>query len=118
MLGRDEKAPESMSQAQETMVKNKEGGRILEKIPPSSYVILLAIDGVTRNTPKLRNHCLQLQRQGVDHMTFIIGGSLGLSDEVSQRGKERWSFSSMTFPHQMMRVMLLEQLCRVIGNGG
>ena len=108
----DEKAPENMSSAQELEVKTKEGQGILKKISPSSYKIALAINGIQRSSEELASHIGGLGVAGNSHLTFIIGGSLGLSDEVLHACDERLSFSKMTFPHQMMRVVLLEQIYR------
>lgn len=108
----DEKAPENMSLAQEEEVKFKEGQRIIKQIKPSSYLIALAIEGEQRTSEDLANHIQKLGTQGHSHITFIIGGSLGLSDEVLSSCQEKLSFSKMTFPHQLMRVILLEQIYR------
>ncbi|PKM49161.1 MAG: 23S rRNA (pseudouridine(1915)-N(3))-methyltransferase RlmH [Firmicutes bacterium HGW-Firmicutes-7] len=108
----DEKAPENMSISQEIEVKNKEGSRIVKNINISSYVIALAIDGAQRSSEELAGHIEKLGVQGNGHLTFIIGGSLGLSEEVLQQCNEKLSFSKMTFPHQLMRVILLEQVYR------
>lgn len=108
----DEKAPENMSPAQELEVKNKEGSRVLRQINPSSYVIALAIDGTQRSSEALAAHIQKLGTAGNSHITFIIGGSLGLADEVLKGCHEKLSFSKMTFPHQLMRVILLEQIYR------
>lgn len=108
----DEKAPENMSLAQEIEVKGKEGARILKQINSSAYTIALAIDGTQRSSEELATHIQKLGTGGNSHITFIIGGSLGLSDEVLQNCHEKLSFSKMTFPHQLMRVILLEQVYR------
>jgi 23S rRNA (pseudouridine1915-N3)-methyltransferase len=108
----DEKAPENMSPAQEIEVKNKEGARIQKQINPSAYTIALAIDGTQRSSEELATHIQELGTKGNSHITFIIGGSLGLSDEVLQSCHEKLSFSKLTFPHQLMRVILLEQVYR------
>lgn len=108
----DEKAPENMSIAQELDVKNKEGARIIKNLNSSSYVIALAIDGIQRSSEELANHIQKLGTGGNSHITFVIGGSLGLSDEVLSNCHEKLSFSKMTFPHQLMRVILLEQVYR------
>ena len=88
----DEKCPENLSEKDMLIVKDKEGKKILSKIKNNSYVIALAI--------------------GNSHITFVIGGSLGLSDEVLKRADYKLSFSKMTFPHQLMRLILLEQVYR------
>lgn len=108
----DEKAPENLSSAQEEEVKNKEGQRILKQIKASTYVIALAIEGEQKASEELASHIEKLGTQGHSHITFIIGGSLGLSNEVLSNCQEKLSFSKMTFPHQLMRVILLEQVYR------
>lgn len=110
----DEKAPETMSDAQEDAVRKKEGERILRAVKDDAYVILLAIEGKQRSSEGLADLLEQNMVKGVSHITFIIGGSLGLSSDVMQRGDIALSFSPMTFPHQMMRVILLEQIYRGI----
>lgn len=108
----DEKVRDNISALQELEVKNKEGGRILKRINPSSYIIPLAIDGISRSSEELAKNIQSLGIKGIGHITFIIGGSLGLSDAVLKQADELLSFSKMTFPHQLMRVILLEQIYR------
>lgn len=108
----DEKAPETMSESQELEVIYKEGSRILKVIPNSSYVIALAIEGKQRSSEELSQYIEKLGVEGKGHLTFIIGGSLGLSQEVLKQVNDLLSFSKMTFPHQLMRVILLEQIYR------
>ncbi|WP_036835985.1 23S rRNA (pseudouridine(1915)-N(3))-methyltransferase RlmH [Pontibacillus litoralis] len=108
----DEKAPENLSQAQMEEVKHKEGQRILNKITQDTYVITLEIEGKPLTSEKLAEHLDQLATYGKSKVAFIIGGSLGLSNEVIERSNYALSFSKMTFPHQMMRLMLLEQVYR------
>ncbi len=108
----DEKAPETMSVAQETEVKRKEGERILKAVKEDSFVVVLAIEGKMMTSEGLADFMAKKAVGGVSHMTFIIGGSLGLSKAVMDRGNFALSFSPMTFPHQMMRVILLEQIYR------
>lgn len=108
----DEKAPENLSNAQMIQVKNAEGKRLLNVIK-DSYVIALAIDGKKLSSEKFAEKIDNCMVQGVSHITFVIGGSLGLSDEVLQKADYKLSFSDMTFPHQLMRVVLLEQIYRV-----
>lgn len=110
----DEKAPEFMSEAQEDAVRNKEGQRILKALKDDAYVILLVIGGTQQSSEDLADFLEQSMVRGVNHIAFVIGGSLGLSTEVMQRGDFALSFSPMTFPHQMMRVILLEQVYRGI----
>ncbi|WP_163527882.1 23S rRNA (pseudouridine(1915)-N(3))-methyltransferase RlmH [Halobacillus ihumii] len=108
----DEKAPENLSEAQMLEVKQKEGERILSKINPDSYVITLEIDGQQLTSEKLAKKMDDLATYGKSKIAFVIGGSLGLSDEVMQRRDFGLSFSKMTFPHQLMRLVLVEQIYR------
>jgi len=109
----DEKAPERLSEAESEQVKVKEGERLLKLIPPSAYAIALAIDGERLSSEKLAARVDKLMTDGQSHIVFIIGGSLGLAPSVLARADMRLSFSDMTFPHQLMRVILLEQVYRV-----
>ena len=106
----DEKAPDSLSAAQENEVKQKEGERLLKVIPPSSYKIALEIDGKQYDSVSFSAFTEQLKTRGISHITFIIGGSLGIGNNV--KADTKISFSKMTFPHQLMRVILLEQIYR------
>ena len=108
----DEKCPENLSEKDMEIVKNKEGQRILSKIKNNSYVIALAIDGKKLSSEELADTISKLAVRGNSHITFIIGGSLGLSDEVLKRADYKLSFSKMTFPHQLMKLILLEQVYR------
>jgi 23S rRNA (pseudouridine1915-N3)-methyltransferase len=108
----DEKCPENLSEKDMILVKEKEGKKILSKIKNNSYVIALAIDGKNLSSEELANTMSTLAVRGNSHLTFIIGGSLGLSDEVLSRADYKLSFSKMTFPHQMMKLILLEQIYR------
>lgn len=104
--------PSNPSPADENNVKNAEGKYILEKIRTYDYVITLEIKGKSLTSPGLAKKIGDLALQGKSDIDFVIGGSLGLSDEVSDRSNFKLSFSAMTFPHQMMRVILLEQIYR------
>jgi 23S rRNA (pseudouridine1915-N3)-methyltransferase len=108
----DEKAPEQLSELEMVQVKQKEGEKILSKISPDTYVIALAIDGKMKSSEELADSLDKLATYGKSKIAFIIGGSLGLSKEVLQRADENLSFSNMTFPHQMMKLILLEQVYR------
>ncbi|MCR4672057.1 MAG: 23S rRNA (pseudouridine(1915)-N(3))-methyltransferase RlmH [Lachnospiraceae bacterium] len=108
----DEKTPDEASEKENRMIKEKEGGRILKELPADSYVIALDIKGKKASSEQLASNLEGLFINGRSHICFIIGGSLGLSDEVLQKADERLSFSDMTFPHQLMRVILLEQIYR------
>ncbi|MBU9674899.1 23S rRNA (pseudouridine(1915)-N(3))-methyltransferase RlmH [Planococcus sp. CP5-4] len=108
----DEKAPEQLSEADMEIVKKKEGERILAKIPQDAYVIALAIDGKMKTSEQLAKDMESLMTYGRSKVVFVIGGSLGLHDEVLKRADEKLSFSKMTFPHQLMKLILLEQIYR------
>mgnify|MGYP000341970775 FL=1 len=94
------------------IVKNKEGERLLKNIKDDAYVICLAIDGKQLDSVELSQKMDKLMTGGKSHLVFVIGGSLGLSDDVLKRADYKLSFSKMTFPHQLMRVILLEQIYR------
>ena len=106
----DEKCPEKLSNAEMEIVKNKEGERILSKISSDIYVVALAIEGEQVSTEKFLKKIKLLVNQGKHHFAFVIGGSLGLSDVVLKRANYKLSFSKMTFPHQLMKVILTEQI--------
>lgn len=108
----DEKTPDRAPEAINLQIKEKEGKRILEHIKDDAYVIALVIQGKELSSEQLAKKIADLTVQGNSHIIFIIGGSLGLSDEVIARADFKLSFSPMTFPHQLMRVVLLEQIYR------
>lgn len=108
----DEKTNEYASENEIRLVKEKEGERIIKNIKDDAYVITLCIDGKQLNSEELSERIERLGIQGTSHISFIIGGSLGLSNEVIKRADFKLSFSKMTFPHQLMRVILLEQIYR------
>ena len=108
----DEKTPENPSATVEDMIRQKEGERILKYLKEDAYVVALAIDGQMLSSEKLAEKINLLGIQGTSHIAFIIGGSIGLSREVLSRSHYQLSFSKMTFPHQLMRVILLEQVYR------
>ena len=108
----DEKAPENMSEMEMNQVKEKEGERILSKINLDTHVIALAIDGQRWSSERLAKELDQLATYGKSKVALVIGGSLGLSDAVLQRAQTHLSFSDMTFPHQLMRLILVEQIYR------
>ena len=108
----DEKAPENLSPAQELAVMQKEGQGILKHIKEDTYAIALAIQGKQLSSEGLADLINDLGIKGRSNLAFVIGGSLGLSEEVLKRADFKLSFSPMTFPHQLMRVMLLEQVYR------
>jgi 23S rRNA (pseudouridine1915-N3)-methyltransferase len=108
----DEKAPEELSESEMIQVKQKEGERILAKISQDTYVIALAINGKMQSSEELADTLDKLATYGKSKIAFIIGGSLGLSEEVLKRANEQLSFSKMTFPHQLMKLILVEQIYR------
>jgi 23S rRNA (pseudouridine1915-N3)-methyltransferase len=108
----DEKTPDNASDAMEDLIKKKEGERILKALKEEAYCIALAIDGKMLSSEGMADKIDQLGVSGCSHISFIIGGSLGLSEEVLKHADFKLSFSKMTFPHQLMRVVLLEQIYR------
>ncbi|MFJ7725870.1 23S rRNA (pseudouridine(1915)-N(3))-methyltransferase RlmH [Neobacillus sp. NPDC097160] len=108
----DEKAPEELSELEMVQVKQKEGERILAKIGQDTYVIALAIQGKLGSSEELADSLDKLATYGKSKIAFVIGGSLGLSEDVLKRSNEQLSFSRMTFPHQLMRLILVEQIYR------
>ncbi len=108
----DEKTPDHASQAVEKGIKDKEAERILKYIKEGSYIFSLEISGKQLTSEELADKINELGIQGESHLVFIIGGSLGLGEEILKKSKFALSFSKMTFPHQLMRVILLEQIYR------
>lgn len=108
----DEKAPESLSDAEMTNVKDKEGERILNKIKDKEHVIVLAIQGKQRASEEFAKEIQDLATYGKSDITFVIGGSLGTSDAVNKRANDALSFGKLTLPHQLMRLVLTEQIYR------
>ena len=108
----DEKTPDGASENLENQIKAKEGARILNSIKEDAYVIALAIQGKKLDSVQFSKQIENLGIAGKSHIVFVIGGSLGLDQEVLNRADFLLSFSDMTFPHQLMRVILLEQLYR------
>ncbi len=108
---RDEKIPDGASEKECEIILEKEGELILSKIPKGSYIISLCVEGEMLSSPALADKIKYISMEA-SHITLIIGGSLGLSQKVKQLSKFRLSFSKMTFPHQLMRVVLLEQIYR------
>ena len=108
----DEKTPDKASEAVVDAIKQKEGQRLLKVISEDAFVIALAIEGQTLDSVALAQKMQQLAVNGSSHIQFVIGGSLGLHESVLKRADLKLSFSAMTFPHQLMRVILLEQIYR------
>lgn len=108
----DEKTPENASPAENLQIKEKEGERLLSKIPDGAYVIALAIEGELLSSEEFAARLEKLAVTGTYHVVFVIGGSLGLSQAVLARADRKISFGRMTYPHQLMRVILAEQIYR------
>lgn len=109
---KESRLPDKAGPAEEQAVKEAEGEEILKKIRSGVYVVTLEVKGRMLSSEKLAEKVEKLAIDGVSNLVFVIGGSLGLSEAVSRRADFKLSFSEMTFPHQMMRVILLEQLYR------
>ncbi|MBR5337343.1 MAG: 23S rRNA (pseudouridine(1915)-N(3))-methyltransferase RlmH [Lachnospiraceae bacterium] len=108
----DEKTKENLSAAEENIIKKREGEKIISLIKDRQYVITLEIEGRMLDSPELSKRIDSLLSGGNSDICFVIGGSLGLSDEIKERADLHLSFSKLTFPHQLMRVILLEQIYR------
>lgn len=108
----DEKAPEQLSEAEMEIVKKKEAERILAKIGADTYVIALAINGKQKTSEQMAKDMESLMTYGRSKIAFVIGGSLGLHDDVLARADEQQSFGKMTLPHQLMKLVLIEQVYR------
>ncbi len=108
----DEAAPETMSKAEEEKVRMKEGQRILDKIKPDEVVFALAIEGEMWTSEQLSAHLSELATYGRSQIAFVIGGSHGLSQDVLRRADVKLSFGRITYPHQLIRLVLAEQLYR------
>ena len=108
----DEKTPDSASDTEELQIKVREGERLKRHIREDAYVIALAIDGKQLDSVELSEKIEKLGINGISHIIFVIGGSLGLDASILKRADYKLSFSKMTFPHQMMRMILLEQIYR------
>ena len=108
----DEKTPDGASEGLELQIKEKEGERILQKIPDGAFVVALAIDGKMLDSEELAGQMERWNVGGISHVVFLIGGSLGLAPTVLKRADYKLSFSKMTFPHQLMQMILLEQIYR------
>ena len=108
----DEKTTDNASETVEDGIRDKEGERILKYVRDDAYVVTLEIEGKLLTSEELAKKIENLGIQGTSHIIFIIGGSIGLGKEVLKRSDYALSFSKMTFPHQLMRVILLEQIYR------
>ena len=115
---KDIKIPDNPSDKECAQVLEKEAELILAKIPKDSYIIPLCIEGKELSSPELADKIRTISMEK-SHITFIIGGSLGMTEDVKRMGNLRLSFGKMTLPHQLMRVVLLEQVYRAFKiNGG
>ncbi len=108
----DEKTPDNASEKECTIIKDKEGARLEKLLDDNAYKIALCIDGSMIDSVELSNKIESIKLSGKSHIVFIIGGSLGLSDLIIKKADYKLSFSKMTFPHQLMRVILSEQIYR------
>jgi len=108
----DEKTPDNASDTVEDAIRDKEGERILKYVKEDAYLITLEIAGKMLTSEEMAEKIEKLGVQGTSHIIFIIGGSIGLGKEILKRSDYALSFSKMTFPHQLMRVILLEQIYR------
>ena len=108
----DEKTPDNASEIVEDAIRAKEAERILKYVKDDAFVLTLEINGKQLSSEELADKIHKLGVQGTSHIIFIIGGSIGLGQEVLQKSNYALSFSKMTFPHQLMRVVLLEQIYR------
>ena len=115
---KDEPTPDNPSNREKDAVLKKEGDRIAEKISKSAYVVALCIEGKMRDSVEFSKLIEQTAADGNSEIVFIIGGSLGIHDEIKRRADFKLSFSEMTFPHQLMRVILLEQIYRAFNISG
>ena len=115
---KDEPTPDNPSNREKDAVLKKEGDRIAEKISKSAYVVALCIEGKMRDSVEFSKLIEQTAADGNSEIVFIIGGSLGIHDEIKRRADLKRSFSEMTFPHQLMRVILLEQIYRAFNISG
>ncbi len=117
---KDEKLPEKASDAEISAALKREGERILAAVPQRAYLIALCVEGKQMPSEEFSKRLASLSVEGYSEVCLVIGGSDGLSDDVKKAAKLRLSISEMTFPHQLMRVILLEQLYRAfnIASGG
>lgn len=109
---KDEKTPEQASDKEKQIIKQTESARLAKYIARDAHLIVLAIEGKELASEEFSEYICNLEIQSHSHIQFIIGGSLGIDEELKRKADDRISFSKMTFPHQLMRVILLEQLYR------
>lgn len=108
----DEKTPDKASEVMESQIKEKEAERLIDKLKEDSYIFTLEIKGKKYTSEAFSETIEKLTIQGKSHLTFVIGGSLGLHEKILKLSNQPISFSDMTFPHQLMRVILTEQIYR------
>lgn len=109
---KDEPTPDNPSEREKELILEKEGRRIKEKLPQGSFLVALCVEGKQKSSEELAELFKSVPLGGKNRITFVIGGSLGLSEEIKAAADLRLSFSKMTFPHQLMRIILLEQVYR------
>ena len=110
--GADDKSPDNSSETAEESIRSKEAERILKYVKDDAFIVTLEINGKQLSSEELADKIDKLGIQGTSHIIFVIGGSIGLGKEVLVKSNYALSFSKMTFPHQLMRVVLLEQIYR------
>jgi 23S rRNA (pseudouridine1915-N3)-methyltransferase len=108
----EEKSPEGLSEAQKLQLLEKEGSYILKKLDAESFTVALCIEGEAFSSEQMAARLQKIMLSGKSRITFLIGGSLGLSDQIKSRADLRLSFSDFTLPHQLMRLVLIEQIYR------
>lgn len=108
----DEKCPDNAGDEDMKIIRKKEGDRIRARIPESSYLVTMEINGKEQDSEGFAQWLDSLPHQGHSHIVFVIGGSLGLDEDLCRKSRLSLSFSKLTYPHQMMRVILLEQIYR------
>lgn len=110
----DEKIPENLKDKNKEFFLEKECERLEKKILPKDYVIALCIEGKEITTNQHKEYVSKAVENGYECITYVIGGSLGLPEKIKNRANLKMSFSKMTFPHQMMRMVLCEEITRII----
>ena len=108
----DEKTPDSASEKEEAHIREVESERLLSRLPERAHRIALTPEGKKQTSPAMAARIAALENSGISHLVFLIGGSLGLSEAAKANAMEQWSFSDLTFPHMLMRLILLEQIYR------
>lgn len=109
---KDEKTPDNASEKEKIQIMKTEAKRLEKYIAQDAYLVALAIEGKEMSSEKFANHLSMLEVNGKSHLQFIIGGSLGIDEELKRKADFSISFSEMTFPHQLIRIVLLEQIYR------